>query len=130
LAGAAGAAGLNGDPGDGLEFSWNGTQLGIRRVGDVSYTYQDLKGADGATGGGGGGPTILAANTTLPGAGVFVISGSNLMPSSPAIGTMVSVIAYSSSTTLMVNGNNVNIDQQMLRQWMWNGSQWNMIYNY
>ena len=36
-----------GPQGTSLEFNWNGTQLGIRKVGDASYTYVDLKGAKG-----------------------------------------------------------------------------------
>ena len=42
--------GIDGAPGaDGksVEFHWNGTQLGIRKQGETSYTYVDLKGKDG-----------------------------------------------------------------------------------
>jgi hypothetical protein len=128
--GVNGAQGLKGEPGDGLEFIWNGTQLGVRRVGDVSYSYQDLQGADGPAGGSGGGPTILAANATLPGAGTFVISGDNLMPASPVTGTLVAVIAYSSSTRITVNGGFSHVYQDLLRQWIWNGSHWLTVYSY
>lgn len=36
--------------GAGLEFTWAGTQLGVRVHGNTTYTYVDLKGATGATG--------------------------------------------------------------------------------
>lgn len=42
--------GPQGEPGNNLEFIWNGTQLGVRQEGEVSYTYVDLKGAKGDTG--------------------------------------------------------------------------------
>lgn len=57
VAGPQGERGETGDPGptgadgaDGrnLEFHWNGTQLGVRYVGDTAYTYTDLEGPPGA----------------------------------------------------------------------------------
>ena len=36
----------------GLEFEWQGTQLGVRREGTEEYEYQDLRGETGATGNG------------------------------------------------------------------------------
>lgn len=42
--------GDKGDTGNGLEFNWNGTQLGIRVVGQPSYTYVQLKGEKGDKG--------------------------------------------------------------------------------
>ena len=45
-----GPKGDKGDQGIGLEFTWNGTKLGIRREGESRYTYVDLKGATGARG--------------------------------------------------------------------------------
>jgi hypothetical protein len=45
-----GAKGDTGATGAGLEFNWNGTQLGVRVAGQSAYTYVDLKGATGATG--------------------------------------------------------------------------------
>ena len=48
--GEKGEQGPKGDKGDGLEFNWNGTQLGIRVEGEASYQYVNLKGAKGDTG--------------------------------------------------------------------------------
>jgi hypothetical protein len=48
--GAKGATGAKGDPGNSLEFTWNGTQLGVRVQGTATYTYVDLKGAKGDKG--------------------------------------------------------------------------------
>lgn len=48
--GAAGSKGIKGDTGSGLEFTWDGTRLGIRKQGDVDYTYVDLKGEQGIQG--------------------------------------------------------------------------------
>ena len=45
-----GPKGDKGDQGIGLEFTWNGTKLGIRREGESKYTYVDLKGATGTRG--------------------------------------------------------------------------------
>ncbi len=45
-----GDTGNTGNTGKGLEYHWDGTQLGIRVEGDQSYTYVDLIGATGATG--------------------------------------------------------------------------------
>lgn len=45
-----GPKGDKGDQGIGLEFTWNGTKLGIRREGESRYTYVDLKGATGTRG--------------------------------------------------------------------------------
>ena len=41
--------GANGVDGKGLEFNWQGTQLGVRVEGTQEYTYVDLKGQDGHT---------------------------------------------------------------------------------
>lgn len=41
--------GTNGADGKGLEFNWQGTQLGVRVEGSSQYTYVDLKGQDGHT---------------------------------------------------------------------------------
>ena len=45
-----GIDGINGIDGKNLEFSWDGTQLGIRQEGQSSYQYVNLKGAKGDTG--------------------------------------------------------------------------------
>ena len=42
--------GEKGDTGDGLEYVWNGTQLGVRKEGETEYVYVDLKGDKGDTG--------------------------------------------------------------------------------
>lgn len=42
--------GEKGDTGNGLEYTWNGTQLGIRVEGTTQYVYVDLKGEKGDTG--------------------------------------------------------------------------------
>lgn len=47
---AIGLKGEKGDPGDSLEFNWNGTQLGIRIEGQTSYQYVNLKGDKGDQG--------------------------------------------------------------------------------
>lgn len=47
---------LKGDPGEpgatglGLEYDWNGTQLGVRKEGDVDFEYTDLIGPTGVNG--------------------------------------------------------------------------------
>ncbi len=62
--------GIKGDTGAGLEFIWNGTQLGVRQEGDTVYTYVDLKGATGDTGATGRGITEIerTAGTGVAGA--------------------------------------------------------------
>lgn len=42
--------GEKGDTGDGLEYVWNGTQLGVRKEGETEYVYVDLKGDKGDQG--------------------------------------------------------------------------------
>ena len=41
--------GEKGDTGNGLEYTWNGTQLGVRIEGQTEYVYVDLKGEKGET---------------------------------------------------------------------------------
>jgi len=48
--GETGAAGATGAAGKPIEYTWNGTQLGVRVEGDTEYAYVDLKGAKGDTG--------------------------------------------------------------------------------
>ena len=48
--GEKGDPGEKGDTGKSLEFTWNGTQLGIRQEGDATYQYVNLKGDKGDTG--------------------------------------------------------------------------------
>lgn len=48
--GPKGDKGDKGDTGKGLEFSWNGTQLGVRVEGDATYQYVNLKGDKGDDG--------------------------------------------------------------------------------
>ena len=47
--GDTGPEGPKGDTGSGLEFDWDGTQLGVRVEGDTSYEYEDLVGPIGTT---------------------------------------------------------------------------------
>ena len=42
--------GDTGNTGKGLEFNWNGTQLGVRVEGDATYQYVNLKGEKGEKG--------------------------------------------------------------------------------
>lgn len=46
----AGQQGQKGEDGKGLEFTWKGTELGVRKEGDSSYSYKDLKGPKGDKG--------------------------------------------------------------------------------
>ena len=48
--GEKGDKGEKGEPGKSLEFTWNGTQLGIRQEGDATYQYVNLKGDKGDKG--------------------------------------------------------------------------------
>ena len=48
--GDKGDKGEKGDTGNGLEYTWNGTQLGVRLEGTTEYVYVDLKGEKGLTG--------------------------------------------------------------------------------
>ena len=48
--GIQGERGLQGIQGKGLEFAWNGTNLGVRVEGDTNYSYTDLKGSQGVQG--------------------------------------------------------------------------------
>lgn len=48
--GPKGDKGEKGDKGDSIEFTWNGTQLGVRVEGETSYQYVDLKGEKGEQG--------------------------------------------------------------------------------
>ena len=48
--GDKGEKGAKGDPGPGLEFDWNGTQLGVRVEGQEDYVYVNLKGDPGEKG--------------------------------------------------------------------------------
>lgn len=45
-----GDKGDKGDTGNGLEYTWNGTQLGVRVEGTTEYVYVDLKGEKGDPG--------------------------------------------------------------------------------
>lgn len=45
-----GPKGDKGDQGIGLEFSWDGTKLGIRKEGEIEFVYVDLKGDPGPRG--------------------------------------------------------------------------------
>lgn len=48
--GLRGETGPQGNPGKNLEFTWKGTELGVRKEGDWSYSYKDLKGESGSGG--------------------------------------------------------------------------------
>ncbi len=48
--GERGERGLQGIQGKSLEFTWNGTSLGIKREGDTTYQYVDLVGPQGPPG--------------------------------------------------------------------------------
>ena len=41
---------IEGTPGPGLEYHWSGTELGVRKEGDVDFEYSDLVGPTGETG--------------------------------------------------------------------------------
>lgn len=62
--GPQGPAGINGKDGKSLEYNWNGTELGIKKEGETSYNYVDLRGPQGPVGpgGGGSGGSNLTAN--------------------------------------------------------------------
>lgn len=48
--GPQGAQGEPGQDGRSIEFTWNGTELGVRLEGDTTYDYVDLQGAPGPEG--------------------------------------------------------------------------------
>lgn len=74
--GADGADGSDGADGRGLEFAWNGTQLGVRYQGDSEYTYVDLRGPKGDTGAAGATGATGATGLTGP-AGADGVDGAD-----------------------------------------------------
>ena len=48
--GEPGTPGNDGNNGIGIEYRWNGTQLGVKREDEVNYQYTNLKGDTGNTG--------------------------------------------------------------------------------
>lgn len=48
--GTNGQDGTNGENGKSLQYNWNGTQLGVKREDENSYSYVDLRGKDGKDG--------------------------------------------------------------------------------
>lgn len=64
ITGTQGPAGINGKDGKSIEYNWNGTELGIKKEGETSYNYVDLRGPQGpiGPGGGGSGGSSLTAN--------------------------------------------------------------------
>ena len=50
LPGKDGVNGADGQDGKSLDFNWNGTELGIRKEGQQSFSYVNLKGQDGKNG--------------------------------------------------------------------------------
>lgn len=48
--GPQGPAGLDGQDGRGIEYDWNGTQLGIKHEGDADFAWVDLQGPEGPQG--------------------------------------------------------------------------------
>lgn len=50
LPGRDGVNGADGQDGKSLEFNWNGTELGIRKEGQQTFSYVNLKGQDGRDG--------------------------------------------------------------------------------
>ncbi|GEM_PF-3089087 len=48
--GDKGDIGAQGIPGKNIEFVWNGTQLGVRQQGQITYTYTNLQGEQGIQG--------------------------------------------------------------------------------
>ena len=68
LQGPAGEQGPQGEPGPhgvGLDYVWNGTQLGVKREDEQEYAYTDLQGSQGEQGppGEGGGTKIITSAT-------------------------------------------------------------------
>lgn len=48
--GDIGEQGPKGDPGVGIEYTWQGTELGIKREDETEFTYTDLQGPQGPKG--------------------------------------------------------------------------------
>ena len=48
--GEPGLPGADGKDGVGIQYTWNGTQLGVKREDEVNYQYADLKGPKGEQG--------------------------------------------------------------------------------
>lgn len=61
--------GDKGDTGDSIEYTWDGTSLGIRVEGDAEYVYVDIKGATGDTGATGNGIASVALTSGTHAAG-------------------------------------------------------------
>ena len=47
---SSGPQGIPGETGKSIEYTWNGTQLGVRIEGETNYTYVNLKGDKGDPG--------------------------------------------------------------------------------
>ena len=70
--GQDGRDGINGADGKSLDFNWNGTELGVKKEGQLEYSYVDLKGNTGntgATGKDGVTPNIIIGTVTTLEAG-------------------------------------------------------------
>lgn len=62
--GETGLRGLTGETGKGLQFTWNGTKLGVRVEGTTTYNYIELKGEKGDKGDTGSVENLTASHIT------------------------------------------------------------------
>ena len=122
-----GQRGLKGDVGQTgkkIEFSWNGTTLGIREEGSSSYQYVDLKGAKGDIGVTGKNLQFLWSSTSL---GVRVEGDPNFIyvDLQGEKGDQGNPFMYSDFTAMQLNGLKVKGDQGEQGnsiQYVWDGT--------
>src|SRR5665648_756797 len=88
--------GQDGVDGKDLEYLWDGTELGVRKVGDATYTYVDLIGATGPTG-----QTGLTGDTVLKtGASAGEIGKLSVVRTAIDTDVMVSLVGYNNVNAL------------------------------
>ena len=98
--GTNGRDGQNGQDGIGLDYNWDGTQLGIKREDEQNYSYVDLKGEQGDTGPAGHDGNVQ--DVKINGTSILVDGVANI----PVAGDDLGLVKITTSRGITINSSN------------------------
>lgn len=118
IQGPQGEIGPQGEVGVGLQYSWNGSQLGVKRADESTYTYRDLKGEKGDKG---DNAKIITLDFVIPATDTTQVDGNLINVHNYVYDAATDSIQFYQNSRILYPGEDFEMEDGTFRLLNWTG---------
>lgn len=118
IQGPQGEIGPQGEVGVGLQYSWNGSQLGVKRADESTYTYRDLKGEKGDKG---DNAKIITLDFVIPATDTTQVDGNLINVHDYVYDAAADSIQFYQNSRILYPGEDFEMEDGTFRLLNWTG---------